>query len=145
MTASHGTRASTNATGDVAIIDSLRGLAAFAVMWFHFTQGNAAFLAAGWLKLARTYGYLGVDAFFAISGFVDPHSLVSGGYDVSLRNYVRFVAKRICRIDPPYLASVGVVIALGVASSYAPGSIPFTDRLPSSSSSIWSWAVCSGC
>jgi peptidoglycan/LPS O-acetylase OafA/YrhL len=59
------------------IISLLRVLAALGVAWFHFTNGNVSFLDAGWLKNSGKYGWLGVEVFFVISGFVVPYSLFS--------------------------------------------------------------------
>ncbi len=54
------------------------------------------------------YGYLGVDIFFVISGFVIPWSLYRSRY--VLRDYPRFVLKRNVRLYPPYLASIAITI-----------------------------------
>jgi peptidoglycan/LPS O-acetylase OafA/YrhL len=102
----------------LAAADALRGLAAMAVCWHHFTQGNGAFLDDGLLKASGHYGWLGVAAFFVLSGFVIPLSLHSGGYQV--RNYGVFLAKRFIRLHPAYLAAVALVILLGYASSLSP-------------------------
>ena len=96
-------------------IEALRGLAALAVTWFHLTNQYHGGLARG----SGAYGWLGVDAFFVISGFVIPYSLHSAGYQFG--NFFRFVAKRMIRLEPPYLASIGLVIFLGFASNLAPG------------------------
>src|SRR5260370_41397871 len=66
-------------TPRVEIVDPLRGLAALAVAWFHFTNGSG-FVKTEWLQASGEYGWLGVDVFFVISGFVIPHSMYCGGY-----------------------------------------------------------------
>jgi peptidoglycan/LPS O-acetylase OafA/YrhL len=50
------------------------------------------------------FGYLGVDVFFVISGFVIPYSL--WGREYSLRQFPRYMIRRAVRLEPPYLASV---------------------------------------
>ena len=103
----------------VDILDPLRGLAALAVAWFHFTHGGHL-LADGWLKSTGTYGWLGVEAFFVISGFVLPLSLYRGRY--RLRSHaLTFVLKRIVRLDPPFIATIALTVALAYASTLAPG------------------------
>ncbi|WP_081599255.1 acyltransferase family protein [Prochlorothrix hollandica] len=57
------------------VINFLRGIAALSVAWFHFTNGNVDFLDPGLLKFSGKYGYLGVEIFFVISGFIIPYSL----------------------------------------------------------------------
>ena len=102
----------------LAATDALRGLAALAVCWHHFTTGNGEFLPDGPLKASGTYGWLGVAAFFVLSGFVIPLSLHSGGYQ--LRNYGTFLAKRFMRLHPAYLTGLALVILLGYISPLFP-------------------------
>ena len=103
----------------VEILDPLRALAALAVAWFHFT-GGGNLLEDGWLKSSGAYGWLGVQAFFVISGFVLPLSLYRGGY--RLRHHApTFILKRLVRLDPPFVATIALTIALAYASALAPG------------------------
>ncbi|MBI4514600.1 MAG: acyltransferase [Deltaproteobacteria bacterium] len=99
-------------------MDALRGIAAISVAWFHFTQ-NGGMLGDGWVKAISAYGWLGVEVFFVISGFILPHALHQGSY--KLRDYPRFIARRLIRLEPPYLASLAVAIALGYATNLVPG------------------------
>ncbi|HTV64689.1 MAG TPA: acyltransferase [Bryocella sp.] len=87
----------------IGIINALRGVAALAVAWGHFVAGQGKYLG-----LSGKYGYLGVDIFFVISGFVIPWSLYRSGY--ILRDYPRFLLKRNVRLYPPYLASIAITI-----------------------------------
>jgi peptidoglycan/LPS O-acetylase OafA/YrhL len=100
-------------------LDALRGIASLAVCWFHLTNGNTHFLPEGWLKASGRYGWVGVEVFFVISGFVIPYALYRSKY--RLTKYWRFVLKRITRLDPPYIATVAIIIALGYASWSVPG------------------------
>lgn len=98
------------------IIEALRGLAALGVTWFHLTNsytGDDAVRASG------SYGWLGVEVFFVISGFVIPYSLYVANYQIT--DFGRFLARRLVRLEPPYLVSIALVILLQFASSYAPG------------------------
>lgn len=106
--------------GRIEIVDLLRGIAALSVAWFHFTHGNAGFLPEGWLKASGRHGWLGVEVFFAISGFMIPWSLFKGGYRPR-EHLGRFLFKRTLRIEPPYLVSIAIVIALWCLSSLMPG------------------------
>ena len=92
----------------IGIVGALRGFAALAVVWFHFTFGQGH-----WLKLSGEYGWLGVHTFFVISGFIIPYSLYQ--YRYAIRDYFRFMAKRLARLHPPYLASMVVVVAVYLA------------------------------
>jgi peptidoglycan/LPS O-acetylase OafA/YrhL len=87
----------------IGIINALRAFAAIFVAWGHFVSGQGKYLS-----LSGKYGYLGVDIFFVISGFVIPWSLYRARY--ALRDYPRFLLKRNVRLYPPYLASIAVTI-----------------------------------
>lgn len=106
--------------GRIEILEVLRGLAAFAVAWFHFTHGAHLVPEGSWLWWSGRDGWLGVEVFFVISGFVIPYAMHRGGYRLR-RDAGTFVLKRVIRLDPPYLATIGVTIALGWLSSLAPG------------------------
>lgn len=77
-------------------IDVLRGLAASAVVLHH--------VGGGW-----TFGAIGVDFFFVISGFVMAQT--SQGKSAG-----QFMADRAWRIYPPYLALIGPLILLALFS-----------------------------
>jgi peptidoglycan/LPS O-acetylase OafA/YrhL len=87
----------------ISVINALRAFAALAVAWGHFVAGQGK-----WLGLSGKYGYLGVDIFFVISGFVIPWSLHRTRY--GFRDYPRFLLKRNVRLYPPYLASIAISI-----------------------------------
>lgn len=109
----------------IGIVDIVRGFAALSVCWFHFTQGNETFLEGHWLKPFGKYGWLGVEIFFVVSGFIIPFSMDRGGYQICA--LPTFVAKRIIRLDPPYLASIALVLFLHWLAISVPG---FAGRAP---------------
>ncbi len=92
-------------------VEVLRGLAALWVAWFHMTTET--------VPVAGSFGWLGVDVFFVISGFVIPLSL--RGADYRVPDFGRFLTRRLVRLEPPYLISIALTIALAYASSTAPG------------------------
>ena len=101
---------------------ALRGIAALAVAWFHFTSGQPVFLPEGsLLRLSGSYGYLGVAVFFVISGFVIPYSLENMKYRLP-GNAKEFAVRRFWRIYPPYLVAFILTVALTAVSSHIPGS-----------------------
>ena len=103
----------------LSVLDALRGLAALSVCWCHFTVLNKTFLPDGFLKYSGAFGWLGVEIFFVISGFIIPYALHRSNYSIS--DYGTFVLKRIIRLDPPYLVSLLVVLVIGYASAAVPG------------------------
>ncbi|MFC5454047.1 acyltransferase family protein [Prosthecobacter fluviatilis] len=109
----------TSASPRLPVVDMLRGFAALAVCWYHFTNGSANFLPEGLLKSSGTHGWLGVEVFFVISGFIIPYALQRSGYRMA--DYGRFILRRIIRLDPPYLASIVILLVLGYVCSALPG------------------------
>ena len=107
------------------LVQALRGIAALWVVFFHAAEGQhlEALRAAApaWL-FASIFdaGHLGVSIFFALSGFVIAHSLRNA--DATLRYVGKFVLRRAIRLDPPYWAIIGLVIAQQVIEARIKGS-----------------------
>jgi peptidoglycan/LPS O-acetylase OafA/YrhL len=90
-------------------LNALRAIAALSVCLFHYTNGMLPKLVVPYTKAAFENGYLGVDIFFVISGFIIPYSLIGKNYRVSkIGNYLK---KRILRINPPAYVSVFLILA----------------------------------
>lgn len=101
--------------GLVVIVEILRGLAALSVAWFHITATSHSSI----LRASGSYAWLGVDVFFVISGFVIPYALIRQAYVIG--RFPQFLARRLVRLEPPYLASIALCLALGWLSTKAPG------------------------
>jgi len=77
-------------------IDGLRAIAVFTVVVYH------------WLPSACPGGYLGVDMFFAISGYVITQSIMSQKHDSFYSLFVSFYSRRVKRIVPALLFCVSL-------------------------------------
>lgn len=113
------------------VVDCLRGVAVLLVCFLHFTVGaNNSFEAESIIRRLGSYGWLGVEMFFVISGFIIPYSLHRAGYQP--RNYPTFLLKRVLRLDPPYLFAVLLIIGLNYLVTLAPSfqGEPFKFSLP---------------
>lgn len=102
-------------------VEVLRGIASLAVAWFHLTNQYPLDI----VRWSGAYGWLGVEAFFVISGFIIPYSLYFANYET--KNFFRFMARRALRLEPPYIISILIVILLWRLSAMAPsfaGSAP---------------------
>ena len=83
-------------------LDGLRGIAALVVVWFHLFEG----FATSSIDQRCNHGYLAVDFFFLLSGFV-----LSYAYDGRLRSisaaqrlsFGSFLRRRIIRLHPMLL------------------------------------------
>jgi peptidoglycan/LPS O-acetylase OafA/YrhL len=107
----------------LTFIDSLRGCAALAVVLYHMQEGGhvqgLAAIVPG-LGALFSQGHLGVQVFFVLSGFVVAHATFGRKVDAAFM--ARFILRRSLRLDPPYWASMALVIALGVLSThFVPG------------------------
>jgi peptidoglycan/LPS O-acetylase OafA/YrhL len=96
-------------TKRVQLVDGLRGVAALAVLVFHFDGRLEMSGILGWLA---QHGNLGVSLFFVLSGFVIAMSV--GDRQISLSFLGRFAARREIRLSPPYIASIFLLIFLGI-------------------------------
>lgn len=84
------------------ILDGLRGVAAVMVIWFHFFEA----FATSAVDQGVNHGYLAVDFFFVLSGFVLGHA-----YDGRWKKGLtpgRFMLRRVVRLEP--MVVLGVVL-----------------------------------
>src|SRR5579872_3517195 len=101
--------------GRSTYIDALRGIAAFSVACYHINRYGplwepASRFIPGLLQFWFDLGWMGVQVFFVISGFVIAYSVrnarVTPGF---LANYA---LRRSIRLDPPYWATILFVLFL---------------------------------
>ena len=101
--------------GRLQAVEYTRGLAAFMVMWFHFTVR----LPDGVLRMTGLYGYLGVEVFFVISGFIIPYAMDVQHYRIGKDSWT-FIARRITRLEPPYVMSVLLILCMPYFGGFTP-------------------------
>lgn len=102
-------------SGRIQELDALRGLAAVAVMLFHFTtQYDRLFGRSEPLPFSFYYGDFGVELFFMLSGFVIFMTLDR------TKSVMDFVVGRFGRLYPVYWVAVGLTFAV-VAFASLPG------------------------
>jgi peptidoglycan/LPS O-acetylase OafA/YrhL len=109
------------------LVQGLRGLAALWVVLFHLQKTTAiSGLSAHlnpWLDYSIFgYGRAGVAVFFVLSGFVIAHSLHQK--PMSGRDFGRFALRRSIRLDPPYWASIAVVVVVNACLALAHDASP---------------------
>jgi peptidoglycan/LPS O-acetylase OafA/YrhL len=92
----------------------LRGLASIMVCLFHLTLGNSDLLpSSDLLERSFSYGYLGVEIFFILSGYVICYSLPKA---FNYSDLGTFFLKRLSRIEPPFVISILLVLVLNYLS-----------------------------
>lgn len=95
------------------LLDGLRGVAAMFVIWYHFFEG----FATSPTDQMMNHGYLAVDFFFVLSGFV-----IGYAYDSRWKSGMtpgRFMLRRVIRLQPMVVLSV----ILGAAAWLIQGSV----------------------
>lgn len=105
---------------EIGALTGLRGIAALWVFAYH-----AAYWADGLgqparltLKVLSSGGYLGVDVFFVLSGFVLALNYGSARVHASWSTYAKFLWKRIARIWPVHVVALAfMVCVLGAMAS----------------------------
>ena len=84
-------------------LDSLRAIAALAVLFYHYTSGYEHVVGPHIQPVPSVeFGYLGVDLFFVISGFVIAWTLQRSS------SLADFAFGRVARLYPAYLAGAAI-------------------------------------
>ncbi len=83
------------------ILDGLRGIAAITVVWFHIFEA----FATSHLDQRINHGYLGVDFFFILSGFVIGYAYDDRWGKISTMDFIK---RRIIRLQP--MVVIGAII-----------------------------------
>ncbi|HKU67801.1 MAG TPA: acyltransferase, partial [Candidatus Baltobacteraceae bacterium] len=101
----------------IAYIDGLRAVAVLLVVSHHvMLHSPALHVPVPFLSVAHALleGSHGVDLFFVLSGFCLSYPLLARlrGEQTATFDVVRYFAKRIVRIVPPYYAAVAVLLLL---------------------------------
>ncbi|WP_286007442.1 acyltransferase family protein [Barnesiella viscericola] len=97
------------------LLDGLRGVAALLVVWYHVFEGYA--FAGGTLIEGINHGYLAVDFFFILSGFVIGYAYDDRwGKSLTLKNFFK---RRLIRLHP--MVVMGAV--LGAVTFMLQGSV----------------------
>ena len=89
-------------------LDALRAVVALSVCLFHYTGGMVPKLMVPAAQATFSRGYLGVDIFFVISGFIIPYSLVGKNHQVA--GFFAYLKKRVLHINPPAYAFLFLVL-----------------------------------
>ena len=97
------------------LFDALRGIAALGVAAYHIyhygpLRGPASTLVPKFLDSLLRHGWVGVQMFFVISGFVIAYSL--RGARITPRYLGNFALRRSLRLDPPYWFTMFFVLGL---------------------------------
>ena len=111
------------------LLDGLRGVAALLVVWYHVFEGYA--FAGGTLIESINHGYLAVDFFFILSGFVIGYAYDDRwGKSLTVKNFFK---RRLIRLHP--MVVMGAV--LGVITFCIQGSEQWDGTHVATSMVMW--------
>jgi peptidoglycan/LPS O-acetylase OafA/YrhL len=108
----------------------LRGLAALWVILYHFTWQYFPQLNSEPFTHAVAKGYLAVDLFFLLSGFVLTHVyLTSFAEGVTAKGYRKFIIARLARVYPLHLFVLGIFVIAEFAFAHGRAVMPLEGPL----------------
>jgi peptidoglycan/LPS O-acetylase OafA/YrhL len=102
----------------IPIINTLRGLAALSVCFYHFVCTTTGYINDELVLEVFHFASKGVQVFFIISGIVIPLSMIKSNY--SFKSLPKFILKRFVRIEPPYLGVVLIGCVYLIVRNYVP-------------------------
>lgn len=99
---------------EIRALSGARALPPLILVLFHFCEAHG-YRGAKWFDLPVGKGYLWVEFFFILSGFVLTYVYYERGRDLwRPRNYLRFIATRLIRLYPLQLAMLFVILGMVV-------------------------------
>jgi peptidoglycan/LPS O-acetylase OafA/YrhL len=104
------------ASKHVRALDGLRGIAILLVLLRHVGEDGPARRAGGLVSAALQSGWLGVDVFFVLSGFLITGILLDARGDAARPPdgyFLHFYARRALRIFPAYYVFLAIVLLIG--------------------------------
>lgn len=103
---------------NISVINAYRAVGIILVMFSHFTVSVVGFFDSPLLPYIHKLGGLAIIVFFTISGFVIPWWLFHAEYRI--KDYGRFVARRMLRIEPPFIVALFLAIAYTYVRTLSP-------------------------
>lgn len=110
----------TRSSGEIVPLTSLRGVAAMAVVMQHFSA-TAQQQSAVTIPSLVPHGYLAVDLFFTLSGFIMSYTYLDVFQRQGAAAFPVFLGKRVARIVPLNTAVVLLILVAGAVSTAVVG------------------------
>lgn len=135
-------------TNRLASLDTLRGVAVLLVLGAHVPLNLEDGILVSLLSLWRHGGWIGVDLFFVLSGFLVSGLLFRSWKETGRLNAGRFLMRRAWKIYPAFFAMLGIVLLWGQMTNRWPGWSPIISEalfvqnyIPALFPHTWSLAV----
>lgn len=105
----------TSAREEIRALTALRGVAAFAVVLQHYSSTAATWSGKNIPSLAP-HGYMAVDFFFILSGFIMAYTYADAFRSRGMAAYPDFLLRRVARVWPLQVFTVLALLAYGLLS-----------------------------
>src|SRR6266700_5748897 len=106
---------------EIRPLTSMRGFAALAVVMQHFSAA-AQSLTPNWIPSLVPHGYMAVDFFFILSGYIMCLTYLPAFEANGVKEFPGFLLKRVARIVPLNVFVLLLLMVLGFTSRFATGS-----------------------
>lgn len=93
---------------NISVINAYRAIGILIVVFSHYTVNITGFFHSPLLPYIHNTGKMAIIVFFTVSGFVIPWWLQHAKYGI--KDYGRFVARRMIRIEPPFM--IALILAI---------------------------------
>ena len=103
----------TSAREEIRALTALRGVAAFAVVLQHYSSSAATWSGKNIPSLAP-HGYMAVDFFFILSGFIMAYTYADAFRARGMAAYPDFLLRRVARVWPLQVFTVLALVASGL-------------------------------
>lgn len=114
-------------TARLGVLDGLRGIAVLLVLWYHVWQISWLPAPLSTFQFIPETGFIGVDLFFFLSGFVIAYPFVKAQHaQRPPPAWGHFYYRRFIKIVPSYVLSIVALIAIGY-SHFASWSVALGD------------------
>lgn len=108
----------------LGVLDGLRGIAILLVVWFHVWQISWLPAPLPALQFLPESGFLGVDIFFFLSGFVISYPFVRARIEGrAAPGWGHFALRRAAKIVPSYLLAIAAAYVTGYAATQGGGNV----------------------
>lgn len=96
---------------EIRALSGARAIPPLILVLFHFCEGHG-YRGAKWFDLIAAKGYLWVEFFFALSGFILVHVYMARASDMwRWRGYLQFLQTRLARLYPLHLFMIFAILA----------------------------------
>ena len=124
----------------LGVLDGMRGIAVLLVLWYHVWEISWQPAPWPWLQFVPETGFIGVQLFFFLSGFVITYPFLRAQMTgAPAPSWQHFAFRRFIKIAPSYLLSIAIAYLIGYAAGQNYVKLPLWQELGSHLLFLQSW------